>query len=194
MTNIPNFMGLPLRVIVIALFCVLLVSGCVSSSPVSVKPVNTSQFYTSQNLTTTPDVIPISGNCHQNGHCSVNNSNITLNETFISISPISNRSVGGIVTFHGTTDFAPGELIVIEVHWALEKQGRRIKPCIDPDKFFCVYAIHQVPVVTGDNGTNSWSDSINISTQEYESGAYTIEVFPLHYTKTSVSNQTDFIL
>lgn len=133
-----------------ALLCLLVAVGCTStSSPATI--------ISSANLTAT---LPPA-------QC------LPAGEPEITIDPISNHTLGDTITFGGTTNLNPGELLAVQI------SAGYVHPCAkcqaitnDSVETCCGTGFkRQVEVLPGRCGINTWSVNVDTSGHDFAAGA-----------------------
>jgi hypothetical protein len=145
---------------------VLMAAGCSSSSPAPGIPA--------ANLT---DTLP-PAQCPPAG------------EPEITIDPVSNHTLGDTITFGGTTNLNPGELLAVQI------TSGYVHPCAkcqeitnDSVETCCGTGVErQVEVMPGRCGINFWSVEVDTSRHDFAAGApYLIAMYGRNGTVLNVS-------
>jgi hypothetical protein len=158
------------------IFCLLFVSGCVSSPQITVNPLGNQSQNTSTNL---PSAISTLLDGSQGSDRLAKNTTIFTKEPVIILQPIPDSHIGNIITFQGTTNLALGELIHIDIHSAEYQHCAKHRPCPDSVKFCCEGIQKNETVILGDNGVNTFSWVVNTSQHEFEPGRYSFSAYSL---------------
>jgi len=141
---------------VTALLCVLVAAGCTTPS------TSPSAAHSSSNLTAT---LPPA-------HC------LTAGEPEITIDPISNHTLGDTITFGGTTNLDPGELLDFRISGGFPTALGYPPPCAkcqeiinDSVETCCGTGFErQVEVMPGRCGINTWSVEVDTSHHDFAAG------------------------
>jgi hypothetical protein len=139
------------------LLCILITAGCISPSSAPVpQPGNISLPATTVSPVTPPIIVPAPVHC-QNG----SNTSYT-GEQFIQINSVPHHYIGDTITFDGSTNLPPGEMITLGVYSA------DFMPC---PKWQCSGSVHPccggigttIAVIPGICCINTWSWDVNTS-------------------------------
>jgi hypothetical protein len=112
-------------------------------------------------------------------------------EPEITIDPISNHSLGDTITFRGTTNLNPGELLDVQI------TSGYVHPCAkcqeitsDSVETCCGTGIErQVEVMPGRCGINTWSVNVDTSRHDFAAGApYLVTTYGRNGTVLNMSS------
>ena len=156
------------------LVCLLMVAGCTTTSKETVTSAT--------NLTTTTLSLAL---CPPAG------------EPEITIDPISNHSLGDTITFAGTTNLKPGEVLDFKIPFGFPTSLGGPQPCgkcqeivNDSVTMCCGTGIdRQVTIMPGMCGINTWSLDVDTSQHDFAAGmTYVVDVYGRNWSVWNTSS------
>jgi hypothetical protein len=112
---------------------------------------------------------------------------------FIDISPATHHYLGDIITFNGTTNLAPGEMIRVSIYEdVFHTCPKSLEMCHDSVQHCCDGHGAIIPVIPGTCGINTWSWDVDTSQYGFEpDGEYIISAIGRN---GAVENSSFFIV